>query len=239
MGDEETYEITALIRRLHRESKYTIVLIEHDMRVVFHLADLHHRARPGEAACRRNAEGDRGVGGGAGSLSRGSRMTRARGRRPANLLRQEPHPARRQPDGRRGQDHRAARTQRRRQDHDAAQSHGPDPGARGQHQDLRDRSHAHADLPGRRDSASAMCRKAASIFANLSVEDNLRVPLERPGPWTDQARLPDVSAARGAPGQSRPPTFRRRAGNALDRPGRCCSIPSCCCSMSRARVWRR
>src|SRR5262249_6892546 len=39
MGDQETYEITNLIRRLHRESKYTIVLIEHDMRVVFHLAD--------------------------------------------------------------------------------------------------------------------------------------------------------------------------------------------------------
>jgi len=28
-----------LISRLHRDSKYTIVLIEHDMRVVFHLAD--------------------------------------------------------------------------------------------------------------------------------------------------------------------------------------------------------
>jgi branched-chain amino acid transport system ATP-binding protein len=39
MGDQETYEITALIRRLHRESNFTIVLIEHDMRVVFHLAD--------------------------------------------------------------------------------------------------------------------------------------------------------------------------------------------------------
>jgi branched-chain amino acid transport system ATP-binding protein len=39
MGDQETYEITSLIRRLHRESHYTIVLIEHDMRVVFHLAD--------------------------------------------------------------------------------------------------------------------------------------------------------------------------------------------------------
>jgi branched-chain amino acid transport system ATP-binding protein len=39
MGDQETYEITGLIRRLHRESNYTIVLIEHDMRVVFHLAD--------------------------------------------------------------------------------------------------------------------------------------------------------------------------------------------------------
>ncbi len=39
MGDQETYEITALIRRLHQERNYTIVLIEHDMRVVFHLAD--------------------------------------------------------------------------------------------------------------------------------------------------------------------------------------------------------
>ena len=39
MGDQETYEITGLIRRLHRDNKFTIVLIEHDMRVVFHLAD--------------------------------------------------------------------------------------------------------------------------------------------------------------------------------------------------------
>ncbi|HXW40883.1 MAG TPA: ABC transporter ATP-binding protein [Xanthobacteraceae bacterium] len=39
MGDQETYEITQLIRRLHKDSRLTIVLIEHDMRVVFHLAD--------------------------------------------------------------------------------------------------------------------------------------------------------------------------------------------------------
>jgi len=39
MGDQETYEITQLIRRLHKDDKLTIVLIEHDMRVVFHLAD--------------------------------------------------------------------------------------------------------------------------------------------------------------------------------------------------------
>jgi branched-chain amino acid transport system ATP-binding protein len=39
MGDQETYEITQLIRRLHRDNNFTIVLIEHDMRVVFHLAD--------------------------------------------------------------------------------------------------------------------------------------------------------------------------------------------------------
>ncbi len=39
MGDQETYQIARLIRRLHRETSLTIVLIEHDMRMVFHLAD--------------------------------------------------------------------------------------------------------------------------------------------------------------------------------------------------------
>ena len=39
MGEQETYEITQLVRRLHHDSKLTILLIEHDMRVVFHLAD--------------------------------------------------------------------------------------------------------------------------------------------------------------------------------------------------------
>jgi branched-chain amino acid transport system ATP-binding protein len=39
MGDQETYDITQLIRKLHKDHKLSIVLIEHDMRVVFHLAD--------------------------------------------------------------------------------------------------------------------------------------------------------------------------------------------------------
>ena len=39
MGDQETFEIAQLIRRLHRKENFTIVLIEHDMRVVFNLAD--------------------------------------------------------------------------------------------------------------------------------------------------------------------------------------------------------
>jgi branched-chain amino acid transport system ATP-binding protein len=39
MGDQETYDITRLIRKLHRNEKLSIVLIEHDMRVIFHLAD--------------------------------------------------------------------------------------------------------------------------------------------------------------------------------------------------------
>ena len=39
MGDQETYNITRLIRRLHRDQRLSIILIEHDMRVIFHLAD--------------------------------------------------------------------------------------------------------------------------------------------------------------------------------------------------------
>jgi branched-chain amino acid transport system ATP-binding protein len=39
MSDQETYAIAQLVRRLHRERGLTIVLIEHDMRVIFHLAD--------------------------------------------------------------------------------------------------------------------------------------------------------------------------------------------------------
>jgi branched-chain amino acid transport system ATP-binding protein len=39
MGEQETYEITQLIHRLHGDGSLTIVLIEHDMRVIFHLAD--------------------------------------------------------------------------------------------------------------------------------------------------------------------------------------------------------
>ena len=39
MSDQETYQIASLVRRLHVERNLTVVLIEHDMRVIFHLAD--------------------------------------------------------------------------------------------------------------------------------------------------------------------------------------------------------
>jgi branched-chain amino acid transport system ATP-binding protein len=39
MGEHETYAVANLIRRLHKNNAYTVVLIEHDMRVVFNLAD--------------------------------------------------------------------------------------------------------------------------------------------------------------------------------------------------------
>lgn len=39
MGTKETFDTAVLIRRLHRKQKLTIVLVEHDMRVIFNLAD--------------------------------------------------------------------------------------------------------------------------------------------------------------------------------------------------------
>jgi branched-chain amino acid transport system ATP-binding protein len=38
MGDQETHDIVQLIAEVHKEHQLAIVLIEHDMRVVFHLA---------------------------------------------------------------------------------------------------------------------------------------------------------------------------------------------------------
>ena len=70
MGDQETYDITQLIRRLHRQEELTIVLIEHDMRVVFHLADRIMVLAEGRGAGRGHAGGDRRKRQGAGRLSR-------------------------------------------------------------------------------------------------------------------------------------------------------------------------
>ncbi len=39
MGDQETYNMAKLVRALHRDLKLSMILIEHDMRVVFNLAD--------------------------------------------------------------------------------------------------------------------------------------------------------------------------------------------------------
>jgi branched-chain amino acid transport system ATP-binding protein len=39
MSDQETYGIAELIRQLHLEQHLTILLVEHDMRVISHLAD--------------------------------------------------------------------------------------------------------------------------------------------------------------------------------------------------------
>jgi branched-chain amino acid transport system ATP-binding protein len=40
MGDQETEQIAQLMQHLHRERGLTIILIEHDMQIVFRLADV-------------------------------------------------------------------------------------------------------------------------------------------------------------------------------------------------------
>ena len=131
MGDQETYEITQLIRRLHRDSKLTIVLIEHDMRVVFHLADRITVLDQGKLLARRHAAGNRRQRGRAGRLSGQSRMTAALDAEGLHTFYGKSHILHGVGlEVARGQDHRAARPQRRRQDHDAAQPDGTDAAAR-------------------------------------------------------------------------------------------------------------
>ena len=55
------------------------------------------------------------------------------------------------------------------------------------------------------------------IFANLSVDENLKVPREHKGPWTIERIYALFPRTRRAQGESRAPTLGRRAGNAVDR----------------------
>ena len=70
MGDQETYDIARLIRRLHRQEGLTIMLIEHDMRVVFNLADRIMVLAEGKVLAEGLARGDRRQRSCAGRLSR-------------------------------------------------------------------------------------------------------------------------------------------------------------------------
>ena len=201
MGDQETYDIAQLIRRLHRDSKLTIVLIEHDMRVVFHLADrimvldqgrMLAEGTPEEIAANEAVQ--------AAYLGQAphDRALSAEGLH--TYLRQEPHPAWRQPRGRRGRDRRAAGPQRRRQDHDAAQPDGPDAAARGH--GARSSAPTTTGWPPFRVAALGVgyVPEGRRIFANLTVEENLLVPLRAARAVDDRARLRAVSAARRAQG---------------------------------------
>ena len=56
------------------------------------------------------------------------------------------------------------------------------------------------------------------IFANLTVDENLLVPVERPGPWTVKRvyeAFPRLAERRDQQGR---PALGRRAGDAVDRP---------------------
>ena len=119
MGEQETFQVASLIRRLHRNSAYTIVLIEHDMRVVFNLADRITVLAEGAMLADGTPQRDRRQPGGAGRLSGSRRMNALEAEGLSANLRQEPHSARCRAVRARRPHHGPAGPQRRRQDHDA------------------------------------------------------------------------------------------------------------------------
>ena len=220
MGEHETYAVANLIRRLHKNSAYTIVLIEHDMRVVFNLADRSPcwaRARCWRKARRRRSR-----------TTRSCRKPiwekpneRAGSRGAEHLLRQEPHPARCRPDRRRRPDHHIARTQWRRQDHHAAQPGRPDAATLRPGHVVRQRHHRPAAVPHRRLGR----RLRPGRPPRLRQPDGGRKPA-RPDRAARSIRyrqsLSTVSRAWASAG-------RTSAGNCPAASRRCCRSAGPCC----------
>ena len=184
MGEQETYQVAGLIRRLHRNSNYTIVLIEHDMRVVFNLADRITVLDQGKLLADGTPAGDCRRSARAGGVSGEGRMNalEAEG---LNTYYGKSHilhdvgliVAEGQITtllGRNG----AGKTTT------LTQPDGPDA----------DRAPGTCGCSARKPRGCRRIRIAAMgvgyvpegrrIFPNLTVDENLHVPLERPGPWT-------------------------------------------------------
>ena len=218
MGEHETFAVANLIRRLHKNSAYTIVLIEHDMRVVFNLADritvlgegkMLAEGTPAEIA--RQARSCR-------KPIWGKPNERADSRGAQHLLRQEPHPARCRPDRCRGPDHHIAWKQWCRQDHDAAQPGRSDAATLRPGHVVRQGHHRPAAIPHRRLGR----RLRAGRPPRLRQPDGGRKP-SRADRAARSVRyrpsLPVVPASGRAQAEPRPAIVRRRAGDAVDRPG--------------------
>ena len=146
-----------------------------------------------------------------------------------------------------GADRRAARRQRRRQDHPAAGRHRAARRARGRdHQGPVELDGRRIDQPRRPPRSSArgvgQVMEGRRIFAELTVEENLRVGALHRAPRRlargPRARVRPVPAAgRAAPPDRRLPV-RRRAADAGDRPGADGRARATCCSTSPASAWR-
>ncbi|WBO58127.1 ABC transporter ATP-binding protein [Acidocella sp. MX-AZ03] len=130
MGDEETNHMTDLIRRLNKEQGITILFVEHDMAIVFGIADritvLDNGTMLAEGTAREISENpacNRPI-----SAMRWRRTRHERGsgnRWCAHLLRQEPYSARRVAEGGGGRAGGAAGPQWRWQNHHHAQRDEP------------------------------------------------------------------------------------------------------------------
>ena len=161
---------------------------------------------------------DRGKPDRAGGLSGESRMSALTSRGAEHLLRQKPHPARCRPDRRRGPDHHIAWPQWRRQDHHAAQPGRPDPATLRPRDVVRQGHHRPAAVPHRRGRR----RLRPGRPPGLRQPDGGRKP-SRPDRAARSLRyrpgLPAVPPSGRAQAEPRPAIVRRRAGDAVDRPG--------------------
>ena len=198
------------------------MLIEHDMRVVFNLADRIMVLAEGKVLAEGAPRGNRRQRSGAGGLSRqGGGMIALQRRGAAHLLRQEPYPARRLARGAAGRDRRAARPQRRGQDDDAAQPDGPDAAARGQGAAVRRRRDRLSALPDRRSRR----RLRAGGPPHLRQSDGRGEPAgagRAAGPLDDRRASTRLSrASRSA--------RRTRAASSRAASRRCCRSRAPCC----------
>ena len=120
---EETAQAVETLARFLQASRMTVLLVEHDMEVVFRLAHritvLHRGAVIADGA----PDAGEGRSARAGRLSRGLRLMLS-DRGPEHALRRQPRPAGRRPRPAAGPHQRRARPQRRRQDDDGEDHHG-------------------------------------------------------------------------------------------------------------------
>ncbi len=182
MGEQETFQVAGLIRRLHKNSNYTIVLIEHDMRVVFNLADRITVLTEGTLLAEGTPAGDRRQPGRAGRLSGDRRMSalEAEGLNTFYGKSHILHDVGLKVEegsittllGRNG----AGKTTTLRSLMGLTPARSGNVQIFGQ-DTTRLATYRIAQL------GVGYVPEGRKIFANLTVEDNLRVPLERPGPW--------------------------------------------------------
>ena len=218
MGDQETYQITQLIRRLHRDSNYTIVLIEHDMRVVFHLADRISVLDQGRMLAAGHAAGDCRQRGRAGRLSGQGRMTAALTAEGLHTYYGKSHilhgvsleVAEGKITALLGRNGAGKTTTLR-------SLMGLTPAREGRitifGEDTTRWPTFRIAALGRR-----LCARRPAHLCQSQRRGKPQGPARARGAVDHRAHLPAVSAPRGAQVQPRPPALRRRAGDAVDRP---------------------
>ena len=184
MGEQETSEITQLIQKLHRQEKLAIILIEHDMNVVFQLADRILVLSEGQTLAEGSPDEIAADACRAPIWEKQHDGSSARSNRLAYLLWQEPYIARRKHFGKRSRDRNfagrngAGKTTTLRSLVGLTRPHD---------ESVQIFGNTTTGWPPYRVAALGVgyVPEGRRIFANLTIEENLKVPVERPGPWTE------------------------------------------------------